>query len=54
MCGGSVEQFVAPISIVKVEGARNLQICQEGECINVPKGTTPFVREWKEEADGKS
>ncbi len=39
MCGGSVEQFVAPISIVKVEGARNLQICQEGECINVPKGT---------------
>ena len=22
--------------------------------INVPKGTTPFVKEWKEEADGKS
>ena len=21
--------------------------------INVPKGTQPFVREWKEEADGK-
>ena len=38
-CGGSVEQFVAPISLVKVEGARDLQICQEGECIDVPKGT---------------